>query len=75
MLKVFKKIFDNEYKELSKFRNIADKIDELNEEMSKLSDKKIANYTYKFNQRLEDGEKLEDVLVEGFAVAREAAYR
>ena len=75
MLNIFKKLFDNEYKELYRFRTIADKIDALDEEMSKLSDKKLASYTDKFKKRLEEGETLEDILVEAFAVAREAAYR
>ena len=75
MLKVFKKWFDNEYKELNRFKVIADKIEELNEEMSKLSDKKLAGYTDKFKKRLEEGETLDDILVEAFAVAREAAFR
>jgi len=75
MLKVFKKWFDNEYKELNRFKTIADKIEELDEEMSKLSDKKLAAYTDKFKERLEEGETLDDILVEAFAVAREAAFR
>jgi len=75
MFKIFKKLFDNEYKELYRFRTIADKIDALDEEMSKLSDKKLAAYTDKFKKRLEQGETLEDILVEAFAVAREAAHR
>lgn len=75
MFKIFKKLFDNEYKELYRFRTIADKIEALDEEMSELSDKKLAGYTDKFKKRLEEGETLEDILVEAFAVAREAAYR
>ena len=75
MFKIFKKLFDMEYKELYRFRTIADKIEALDEEMSKLSDKKLAGYTDKFKKRLEEGETLEDILVEAFAVAREAAYR
>ncbi len=75
MLKVFKKIFDNEYKELKKFELIANAIDELDEDMAKLSDKELASYTDKFKKRLEDGETLEDIMVEAFAVCREAAYR
>ena len=35
----FKKIFDHEYKELERFKTIADEIDALDEEMSKLTDK------------------------------------
>jgi len=75
MLKVLKNVFDNEYKELKRFRVIADKIDALDEEMSKLSDKKLASYTDKFKKELENGSTLEDILVEAFAVAREAASR
>ena len=75
MFKIFKKLFDNEYRELYRFRIIADKIEALDEEMSKLSDKKLAGYTDKFKKRLEEGETLEEIVVEAFAVAREAAYR
>ena len=75
MFKILKMMFDNEYKELYRFSKLADQIDALDEEMSKLSDKKLASYTDKFKKRLEDGETLEDILVEAFAVAREAAYR
>ena len=75
MFKGLKKLFDNEYKELYRFGKLADQIDALDEEMSKLSDKKLASYTDKFKKRLEEGETLEDILVEAFAVVREAAYR
>ena len=75
MFKTLKKLFDNEYKELYRFSKLADQIDALDEEMSKLSDKKLASYTDKFKKRLEEGETLDDILVEAFAVAREAAYR
>ena len=75
MLKIFKKLFDNEYKELKKFNEIATKIDALDEEYSKLSDKKLAAKTEEFKHRLANGEDLEDILVESFATIREAAYR
>ena len=74
-MKIFRKIFDHEYKELEKFKKIADEIDNLDEEMSKLSDKKLKAKTLEFKERLQNGETLEDILVEAFAVAREAAYR
>ena len=35
MLKIFKKLFDNEYKDLEKFKKIADSIDALDEEISR----------------------------------------
>ncbi len=75
MLNVFKRVFDNEYKELKRFSKIADEIDALDEEYSKLSDEELANKTNEFKKRLEDGEELEDILVPAFATAREAAYR
>ena len=75
MISIFKKLFDTEYKELKRFNEIATKIDALDEEYSKLSDKKLASKTNEFKKRLEDGETLEDVLVEAFATIREAAYR
>ena len=75
MLKILKKLFDNEYKELKRFSAIADQIDALDEEISKLSDEELKEYTNIFKKRLAEGENLEDILVEAFAVCREAAYR
>ena len=75
MFKTLKKLFDNEYKELYRFSKLADEIDALDEEMSKLSDKKLASYTDKFKKRLEEGETLDDILVEAIALAREACFR
>ena len=70
-----KKIFDHEYKELERFQKIADEIENLDEEMSKLTDKELKAKTTEFKERLKNGETLEDIKVEAFAVAREAAYR
>ena len=75
MISIFKKLFDNEYKELKRFNEIATKIDALDEEYSKLTDKKLAAKTDEFKKRLANGEDLEDILVEAFATIREAAYR
>lgn len=71
----FKKIFDHEYKELEKFKKIADEIMELDPVISKLTDKELKGKTKEFKERLENDETLEDILVEAFAVAREAAFR
>ena len=72
---LLKKLFDHEYKELKKFHRQADQIVALDEEMQKLSDKELQNKTNEFRDRLEKGETLEDILVEAFAVAREACFR
>ena len=74
-MKLFKKIFDHEYKELEKFKSIATEIDALDSEYSKLSDKNLKKKTEEFKERLANGETLEDIKVEAFATAREAAYR
>ena len=74
-MKFLKKIFDHEYKELEKFKAQADLIMAKDEEMSKLSDEELKSKTQEFKKRLNNGETLEDILVEAFAVAREAAYR
>ena len=75
MLKVFKKLFDTEYKELERFKKIADEIDSLDSKMSKLKDKELKEYTEKFKERLSKGETFDDIIVEAFAVCREACYR
>ena len=74
-MKFFKKIFDHEYKELERFKKIADEVIALDETVSKLSDKQLKKKTEEFKKRLSNGETLEDIKVEAFAVAREAAYR
>ena len=72
---LLKKIFDHEYKELERFKKIADQVVALDEEMTKLTDDELKAKTNEFKLRLEAGETLEDLVVEAFAVAREAAYR
>ena len=74
-MKLFKKLFNHEYKELERFKQIADQIVALDEEYSKLSDKKLKAKTKEFQDRLANGETLEDIKVEAFATAREAAFR
>ena len=74
-MKLFKRIFDHEYKELEKFKKIADEVIKLDEEYSKLTDEKLKNKTNEFRNRLKEGETLEDIKVEAFATAREAAHR
>ena len=72
---ILKKLLDHEYKELKKFRKQADEIVALDEEYSKLTDTQLQDKTEEFKERLLKGETLEDILVEAFATAREAAYR
>ena len=70
-----KKIFDHEYKELERFKVIANEVIALDEEMSKLTDEELQGKTVEFKERIKQGADVEDILVEAFATAREAAYR
>ncbi|MBE6140104.1 MAG: preprotein translocase subunit SecA [Firmicutes bacterium] len=70
-----KKLFDSEYKELSRFEKIAQEIEALEPEMEKLSDDELKNKTIEFKSILENGGSLEDIIIPAFAVVREAAFR
>ncbi len=72
---LFRMLFDHEYKELKKFSALADKIEELDESYQKLSDYELKAKTDEFKNRLNSGETVDDILVEAFATAREAAFR
>ncbi len=74
-MSLLKKLFDHEYKELKRFNDLAHKIDDLDEEMQKLSDDALKAKTDEFKKRLENGETLDDLLVEAYAVVREASFR
>ena len=74
-MKLLRRLFDHDYKELKRFSALADKIMDLDEEYSKLTDTELKAKTEEFKERLANGENLEDILVEAFATAREASYR
>lgn len=74
-MKFFTKIFDQERKKMEQFKKVADQVMALDEDMQKLSDEELKNKTVEFRKRLEEGETLEDIKVEAFAVVREAAVR
>ena len=62
-------------KELMKLNKIVDEIEKLEATISKLNDKELKQKTSEFKERLKQGESLDDILVEAFAVAREASKR
>ena len=72
---LFKKLFDHETKQLKRFRKLADEIVALDEEMQKLTDTELKAKTEEFKNRLNNGETVDDILVEAFATAREACFR
>ena len=73
-MKLFE-IFDKSKKELKNAQKIADKVDLLADEYSKLTDEELKNKTVLFKERLAKGETLDDIEVEAFATVREAAKR
>lgn len=73
---LFEKIFGtHSEKELKKIAPIVDAIEALDDKMQALSDEELKAKTQEFKDRLAAGETLDDILVEAFAVVREAAYR
>ncbi|MBQ7410505.1 MAG: preprotein translocase subunit SecA [Clostridia bacterium] len=73
---LFDKIFGNySEKEVKRIRPIVDKINGLEEEISKLSDKELTAKTAYFKEELAKGKTLDDILPEAFAVVREASKR
>ena len=73
---LLKKIFgtknDREIKALTKE---VEKINALESEYEKLSDEDLQNKTNIFKERLQNGETLDDILIEAFATVREASKR
>ena len=62
-------------KEVKKVEKIADKVDALEDWAAAFSDDELRGKTEEFKGRLKDGETLDDILPEAFAVCREAALR
>ena len=62
-------------KEIKRISKTVDKIEALDEQMQALFDEELRAKTTEFKERLANGETLDDLLVEAFAVVREAADR
>ena len=74
-MSIFKNLFDYETKELKKINKLVDEIEALDDEMTNMKDIELQAKTAEFKTRLKNGETLDDILVEAFAVAREACKR
>ena len=76
MANIFSKLLSaGEGKEIKAFRNRVGEINYLEDEISQLSDEELREKTIEFRERYADGESLEDLLPEAFAVVREASVR
>ena len=71
-----KKLFgDYSSKEIKRIRPTVDKVLSYDEEYSKLSDSELKAKTEEFKKRISEGESLDSILPEAFAVCREASWR
>jgi preprotein translocase subunit SecA len=76
MGKLLDKIFGtHSEQEIKKIMPLVEAIDALAESMKEKTDSELKAYTDIFRKRLEEGQTLDDILVEAFAVCREAATR
>jgi preprotein translocase subunit SecA len=70
-----KTLFDGNEREVARLRRTADRVNALETEMQALSDEQLRGKTAEFRERLGNGEILDDMLPEVFAVVREAGKR
>ena len=76
MRALLKKVFgDGNQRQLKEIEKIADQIEALEPSIQQLSDDALQNKTNEFKDRLNNGETLDDILPEAYAVVREASNR
>ena len=75
MLSILNKVFDPNKREVKRLHKTAEHIEALSEQMEHLSDDALQAKTEEFKERYQKGESLDDMLVEAFAVVREASRR
>jgi len=70
-----RKIFDSNEKEINRLAPIVAQINSWEEKTKKLKDEAFPKKTKEFKERVEEGEPLDNILPEAFALVREAARR
>lgn len=75
MFNALKNLFDDNAKDIKRLQKTVDIINDLEPEMKALSDEGLRAKTGEFKERFTQGETLDDLLPEAFAVAREASWR
>ena len=75
-MSMFQKVFGtHSEREVKRIKPLVDQIEALRPTMQALSDEDLRNKTTEFKERLSNGETLDDLLPEAFAVVREADKR
>ena len=75
MANILRTIIENDKGELRKLEKMANKVIAYSDQMAALSDEELKAKTDEFKQRYQNGESLDDLLYEAFAVVREGAKR
>ncbi|GGG34670.1 preprotein translocase subunit SecA [Lactobacillus apis] len=75
MVNILKKLYNSDKRELKKFEKLAERVESYADEYSQLYDEQLQAKTPEFRERLENGETLDSLLPEAFAVSREGAKR
>jgi preprotein translocase subunit SecA len=75
MLDVLRNLFDDNAREVKRLQKTVDNINEFEPYIRSLSDDELRAKTQEFKERLAEGETLDDILPEAFAVVREAGWR
>ena len=75
MLSILNKVFDSNKREIKRLEKIADQVEALASSMVQSSDAELQGKTEEFKARYQNGESLDHLLPEAFAVVREASKR
>ncbi|MDX1807311.1 MAG: accessory Sec system translocase SecA2 [Paenisporosarcina sp.] len=75
MISLFKRSTETSERQLKKYRKLVDQINQLEEIFTLKTDDELRDMTTVFKKRLSDGEKIQAIIPEAFAVVREASKR
>ena len=75
MFKFLKKLFDSNEKEITRIKPLVERINSQEAEMVKLKDDHFREKTAEYKTRIAEGESLDNIIPESFALVREAAKR
>ncbi|VRK14624.1 preprotein translocase subunit SecA [Streptococcus pneumoniae] len=75
MANILKTIIENDKGEIRRLEKIADKVFKYEDQMAALTDDQLKAKTVEFKERYQNGESLDSLLYEAFAVVREGAKR
>lgn len=75
MFKVFGKLFDSNEKEIRKYNSLIEEINSIEPKLKKLKDSDFPKKTADLKKRIENGDSLNSITPEAFALVKEAAWR